>query len=82
MNRVRSIANLNGAPDPEMAEKMRLRMRQEQAELYLKHFTTEQLQALLDFYKTDMGKSILESQSRVSDELAGGIRLVSGEAKR
>lgn len=61
---------------------MRFRMRQEQTELYIKHFDSEQLQALLDFYSTDIGKSILESQSKVSDELAAGTRIVSGEAKR
>lgn len=78
MNRMRSFANLNGKPDPVMAENMRLRMRDEQTELYLKHYETEQLLALLDFYSTDMGKSILESQRNVSDELAAGTRIVSG----
>lgn len=61
MNRVRSFASMNGVPDPAMAEKMRLRMRQEQTELYIKHFEPEQLFALLDFYSTELGKSILES---------------------
>ena len=82
MNRVRSSASLNGIPDPETAEKMRLRMRQEQIELYIKHYEPEQLQALLDFYSTDIGKSILESQCRVADELAAGTRLVSSEIKK
>ncbi len=57
-------------------------MRQEQIELYIKHYEPEQLQALLDFYGTDIGKSILESQCRVADELAAGTRLVSSEIKK
>jgi len=57
-------------------------MRQEQIELYIKHYEPEQLQALLDFYGTDIGKSILQSQSRVSDELAAGTRLISSEVKK
>ena len=82
MNRVRYSANLNGAPDPVMAEKMRLRIRQEQIALYIKHYEPAQLQALLDFYSTDIGKSILDSQRRVSDELTAGTRIVSSEIKR
>lgn len=82
MNRVRSFANLNGVPDADMAEKLRLRMRQEQIELYIKHFEPEQLLALLNFYNTEIGQSILESQKNVSDELAAGARMVSGELKR
>lgn len=82
MNRVRSFASLNGAPDADMAEKLRSRMRQEQTELYIKHFEPEQLQALLDFYNTEIGRSILDSQKKVSDEVSSGARLVSGEVKR
>ena len=79
MNRARSFATTNGASDPAMAEKIRLRMRQEQIELYMKHYEPEQFVALLDFYNTDIGRSILESQSKVSDELAAGTRIMSGE---
>ncbi|MEZ5490271.1 MAG: DUF2059 domain-containing protein [Gammaproteobacteria bacterium] len=81
MSRVRSFANLNGVPDADMTEKLRSRMRQEQTELYIKHFEPEQLLALLDFYNTEIGQSILESQKKVSDELAAGTRIVSGEVK-
>lgn len=82
MNRVRSFANLNGVPDAEMAENLRSRMRQQQTELYLKHFEPEQLRALLDFYSTEIGQSILESQKKVSEEISAGTRIVSGEVKR
>ena len=82
MNRVRSSASKNGAPDPDMAEKMRQRMRQQHIELYMKHYNPDQLIALLEFYKTGIGKSILESQKRVSDDLAAGTRIISGPAQR
>lgn len=81
MNRVHTFATLNDKPDPATAAKHRARMRDEQVALYIKHYETEQLLALLDFYSTDIGKSILESQKRASDDLASGIRLVSGEVK-
>ncbi len=81
MNRIRTSATMNGVPDPEMAEKHRLRMREEQTELYLKHYEPEQFVALLDFYNTNIGKSILESQKKVSDDMASGMRLVSGEVR-
>lgn len=82
MNRIRSSATLNGSPDPEMAERSRQRMRQEQIELYIKHYEPEQFLALLDFYSTDIGKSILESQRKVSDELAAGTRIMPSGASR
>ncbi|PHS06164.1 MAG: hypothetical protein COA78_14510 [Blastopirellula sp.] len=79
MNRARMFATVNNEPDPEMTEKLRLRMREEQTVLYIRHYEPEQLLALLDFYSTDIGKSILDSQKRVSDDMASGVRLVSGE---
>jgi len=80
MNRARATATVNNKPDPEMTEKLKLRMREEQTELYVKHFDSDQLLALLDFYTTEMGKSILESQKRVSGDISSGMRIVSGDA--
>lgn len=60
-------------------EKFRKRFFDQQTNLHLKHYEVEQLVALLDFYATDIGKSILESQERVSDEIVSGMQLISGE---
>lgn len=79
MNRFRATATSNGKPDPEMAEKLRLRMREEQIVLHLKHFESEQLSALLEFYGTEVGASILKSQEQIASEIQAGFRLVSGE---
>ncbi len=49
----------------------------EQTELRVKHFSIEQLRAILDFYSSDMGASILESQNKMIDDM--GFRLVSSE---
>lgn len=81
MNRISTSATMNGVPDPEIVEKHRSRMRKEQTELYLKHYEPEQFVALLDFYNTDIGKSILESQKNVSDDMASGMRLASVEVR-
>ena len=37
-------------------------------ELRVKHMSEEQLDALLDFYKSDMGRSILEANKAISAE--------------
>ncbi|MEQ8407799.1 MAG: DUF2059 domain-containing protein [Gammaproteobacteria bacterium] len=39
-------------------------------ELRVKHMTSEQLDALLDFYAGDMGKSILAAQGRIRKEMS------------
>ena len=56
---------------------IRNRFYDEQTALRVKHFSVEQLRALLDFYSSDMGASILQSQNKMIDDM--GIRLVSGE---
>lgn len=66
-------------PVKEINEKIRQRMRKQQIEIRLKHFNPEQLVALLDFYETDMGKSIITSQGRISDEIASAMQLVTHE---
>lgn len=44
------------------------RLRESQITLYTKHLEAEQLQALLCFYNTEIGKSILISQQRMAIE--------------
>lgn len=78
MHRVHAVAIKNGMPDPEMTETLRSRMRAEQTELHIRHYEDAQLAALLDFYATDMGKSILASQESLAKEIASGTRLESG----
>lgn len=73
MGRAKCVASDNCGPNKDLMNKMRSRMRQQQISLYCKHFQTEQLQALVDFYSTEMGKSILRSQERISDELSFGL---------
>jgi len=63
----------------EIDEKIRQRMREQQINIRLKHFSPEQIVALLDFYATKMGKSILSSQGRISDEIASAMQLVVHE---
>lgn len=77
MNRVRGIATDSNGPNAGMTEEFRSRMRAEQTALYVKHYEPEQFIAILDFYNTDIGKSILASQERLADEMASGTRLVS-----
>ena len=58
--------------DPRSAHEKNLK--DMQIELRAKHMSSEQLDALLDFYSSDMGKSILDAQERIrveaSDRLA------------
>lgn len=46
-----------------------------QVKLRAKHMSNEQLDALLDFYSSDMGRSILEAQERIRKET--GVTLAS-----
>lgn len=50
--------------------------REEQIKLRIKHFDLKQLTALIDFYSTDMGASILISQRNISEDI--GLRLETG----
>lgn len=63
----------------EINEKIRQQMRKQQIEIRLKHFNLEQLVALLDFYETDLGKSIIASQGLISDEIDSAMQLVTHE---
>jgi len=74
------VGNIFGNPsdlDIEMHDKLRMRFHEQQIEIRLKHFTTEQLEALLEFHESNMGKSILEAQNRISEEFSSSIELVS-----
>ena len=77
MNKFRAFSDSTSQKSLDSLNRARIRMREEQIELYVKHFEIEQLNAILDFYGTDMGKSILSSHERMSDELASGVKLVS-----
>lgn len=59
----------------EYKEQLRKRFYEEQIALRVKHFSEDQLQALLDFYSSAMGKSILESQNKMTDDM--GFKLMS-----
>jgi len=47
------------------------------AELYCECFSDDQLQALLDFYGSEMGKAILHAESEVASRLQGRRRDVA-----
>lgn len=78
MNRARATATVNGKHDPEKTEQLRLQMREEQIALHMRHFEVDQFRALLDFYSTEIGASILNSQEEIANEVHSGFRLVSG----
>ncbi len=65
-----------------LASRMRERIRQEQVDIRLRHLEPEQISALLDFYSTAMGKSILESQSRIDREIAISMSNISNEVHK
>lgn len=46
------------------------RMEELHIELRAKHMTSEQLDAMLNFYDSDMGKSIVEAQERIREEMS------------
>lgn len=60
----------------EFASRLREKLLQKQIELHIKHLEPEQIQALLDFYDTDMGASILKSQAKIEEELANTVSVV------
>jgi hypothetical protein len=76
---VREPAYSGNGITEEYRQQMTQRYFDEQTELRVKHYTVEQLQALLDFYSSAMGRSILDSQNRMLDAM--GPRIVSGPAE-
>ena len=74
--RVVELTVMNRLQD-QMPEEVKERLREEQVGLHLKHFEPEQLMALIDFYETEMGKSISLCQKRMADDFRSGIKLVS-----
>ena len=79
---VMNSADLSSNLGNEITSRMRGKIRQEQIDLRMKHFEIDQIKALLEFYRTEMGKSILESQSRIEQELAEGISVLSAEVNQ
>jgi len=67
------------AEHDEFAESLREKFRRQQIELRMKHFEPGQVQALLDFYDSEMGASILESQAKIDRELARSVSILTDE---
>jgi hypothetical protein len=82
ISHIQNISTIRTDMAKEMFEKVVSDMREQQIQLHLKHFETNQLAALLDFYSSEMGASILASQRRVSGELAENTKIKSGTVKR
>ena len=66
-----NLPNSRDAPDTFVQAMKRLNEMRFEAmtDLYAKHFSEEQLQYQLDFVKSDIGQSILETQQTISIEL-------------
>ena len=47
------------------------------ADLYSECFSEQQLKALLDFYGTEMGKSILDAESRIASRFQEQLRYLA-----
>lgn len=60
-----------------LARGMRQRMRQEQIDVRMKHLSPEQISALLAFYDSAMGRSILASQAEIERELGSSMSVIS-----
>ena len=63
----------------EFATRMRQRIQKEQIDIRMKNFDEGQIRALLDFYGTEMGQSILASQSKIDHELASSMAAISSD---
>lgn len=72
-------ASDTAAEHDEFAESLREKFRRQQIELRMKHFEPEQVQALLDFYDSEMGASILESQAKIDREIASSVSILTDE---
>jgi hypothetical protein len=49
------------------------------AQLYAEHFSDEQLQALLDFYESDLGKAIIETESEISKQFQERVKELAAQ---
>ena len=74
MSRNRSTASDLNGPNLEMTQKLRSKLREEEIALHMKHYESEHLVALLDFYNTEMGESILSAQIRMSHDMSSGLK--------
>ena len=74
-----SECDISTAVGAELVNRMRLRMRQAQIDARMKHLDPEQVSALLTFYGSTMGRSILERQARIDAELGSGMANLSSE---
>jgi len=55
------------------------RMRGVMADLYVEHFSDQQVQAQLDFYGSETGKAILEKESEITAHFQDRVRELSRE---
>ncbi|MEX0963853.1 MAG: DUF2059 domain-containing protein [Pseudohongiellaceae bacterium] len=81
-----TLGNLASEPDPststnnEFANALREKFRQQQIDLRMKYFEPEQIVALLEFYDTPMGRSILQKQAKIEQEIASNVSVISNAA--
>ncbi len=74
-----SESDMSSSIGYELASRMRQRIRQEQIDIRLRHLEPEQIHALLEFYDTAMGRSILESQSKIDRDIAESMSSISAD---
>jgi polyhydroxyalkanoate synthesis regulator phasin len=77
-----SAADLSMSAGKDFSKCMTQKIQQEKIELHLKYFDTEQIRALLDFYDSPMGRSILESQSKIDFDLTEHISIISNDVHK
>ncbi len=63
----------------ELQKELGNRFRKLHIELRLKHFTDEQLEALLSFYDSDLGKSIIDAELQIREEFSMLMKGVTEE---
>ena len=55
------------------------RVREVRAELYAEHFSEQQLKALLDFYGSDVGQTIVETESQIAKDFEKRVNALAVE---
>ena len=63
----------------EMRGRVHEKVREAAAELYVEHFSDEQLNAMLDFYGSELGQSIIETQSLIRDRISERMQDIVGD---
>ena len=69
---------INGSEiDNNLEKRMREEIRELQIDARIKHYSDEQLSALVTFYDCDLGKSIAQVRNKIYEEFTSGFQLVS-----